>query len=288
MDHFTAIYQLSDTYSIKLLCDIAGVSRSGYYKWLKRQDQPPTIKEMEEQRLISLIREGFNKVRGIYGYPRMKIWLKRNYELKINKKRIYRLMKLMGIKSIIRKKKPKFSGKADGVFANNVLNRKFHARLPNLKYVTDITYLTFGRHRLYLSVILDLFNNEVVSYKISESNDTELVLNTVKETQEKRDVSQVLIHSDQGHQYTSHKYNNYIKELNMKVSMSRKANCWDNACIESFFGHLKSELMYINNFRTKELVIKAVQGYIHFYNTERFQKKLNNLTPLEYRNKVVA
>ena len=106
---------------------------------------------------------------GIFGYPRMKTWLKRNYGINVNKKRIYRLMKQMGLQAIIRRKKPKYSGKADGVVAYNVLNREFYAELPDLKWVTDITYLTFGRHRLYLSAILDLFNNEVVSYKISDS-----------------------------------------------------------------------------------------------------------------------
>lgn len=130
---------------------------------------------------------------------------------------------------------------------------------------------------------MDLFNNEIVSYKISRSNDLQLVLDTVKRACKKRDVKGTLLHSDKGFQYTSKQYNKLIQSYGITQSMSRKGNCFDNAAMECFLGHFKSELMYINKFKEDEEVLESVSRYIEFYNTERFQSKLNNLTPIEYR-----
>lgn len=131
------------------------------------------------------------------------------------------------------KRKPEYFKPKENVLSDNILNRDFKTDKQNKKWVTDITYLIFGKHRLYLSLILDLFNNEVVAFKISDKND-------VKLAKGKRDVGGVILQSDRGFQYTSRRYNNFIKRYDMSVSMSRKGNCLDNACVESFFGHLKS------------------------------------------------
>ncbi|WP_035319384.1 IS3 family transposase, partial [Brevibacillus laterosporus] len=166
----------------------------------------------------------------------------------------------------------------------NLLNRKFKTDKPNHLYVTDITFVSFQSRFYYLSVIQDLYNNEVVSWKVSHRNDLQLVLDTVEQLSKKRDVQEAILHSDQGFQYTSKQYNKLIKELGIKGSHSRKGNCLDNACIESFFSHLKTETLYFSECKTEEELFQA----IWFYNHERFQKKLNQCAPVEYRNTLAA
>lgn len=268
--------------SIQLLCQIAGVSKSGYYKWLKRQ-KTPSEKQLKDESMKKRIMECHKKHRGIYGYRRVQIWLKKTYGLHINHKRIQRLMNKLGIRAVIRKKKPYYGKKEAYVMSDNHLNRDFTASAPNQKWVTDITYLMFNGQKLYLSAIKDLYNNEIVAYQVSRRNDLKLVVDTLKKAKKKRNVKGVLLHSDQGFQYTSRLYNNLIKKYQMKASMSRKGNCWDNACMENFFSHFKTECIYLYSSKTAEAVKDAVCKYIRFYNHQRFQKKLNNLSPYQYR-----
>lgn len=275
---------MSANYSVTLLCETAGVSRSGYYKWLKRQGMV-TPKQKEDAYLKELILSCHQKMKGIYGYYRVKTWLLRQHQWQVNHKRVYRLMKELGIQATIRRKKRYFKRQAENLIVPNRLNRVFQASRPNEKWATDITYLLFNNQRLYLSVVYDLYNNEVISHQISHLNDLNLVLHTIKKAAKKRDVRGTLLHSDQGSQYTSRQYHKLLKEYGIIPSMSRKGNCLDNACIESFFGHLKSELMYLHSFKRKEEVIREVRKYIRFYNHNRFQAKLNNLSPIEYRAK---
>jgi len=269
-------------YSIQLLCKIAQVSKSGYYKWLKRQESP-TKKQLEDEEIKKKIMECHKKLKGIYGYRRVQTWLEKKYELKMNHKRVQRLMGELRIQAVIRKKKPYYGKKEAYVVSDNHLNRDFVASKPNEKWVTDITYLIFNGQKMYLSAIKDLYNNEIVAYHVSRRNDLKLVIDTVKKAKKKRNVKGVLLHSDQGFQYTSRQYNNLIKKYQMKASMSRKGNCWDNACMENFFSHFKTECFYLYSFRTADEVKDAVNRYIRFYNHQRFQKKLNNLSPYQYR-----
>jgi transposase InsO family protein len=192
-------------------------------------------------------------------------------------------MKEMGLHAIIRKKKPYFGKKESYIISQNHLNRDFQACRPDQKWVTDITCLIFNGQKLYLSAIKDLYNNEIIAYQISRRNDIKLVLDTLKKAKNKRNVRGTLLHSDQGFQYTSRQYNKLIQTYKMKVSMSRKANCWDNASMESFFSHFKSECFHLHPFRSPKEVKDAVNRYIRFYNHQRFQKKLNNLSPYQYR-----
>jgi putative transposase len=284
---FTIIHELRTQFPVVLLCEIAGVSTAGYYKWVKRQTEP-SKKQLEDQWIMDKIMEceTDKEINWSYGYLRVKTWFQREYNININHKRIYRLMKKMGIQAKIRRKKWKYFGRKEAyVISKNHLNREFTAERPNQKWVTDITYLIFNGQRLYLSAILDLYNNEIVGYEISERNDLSLVINTVKKAIKKRDVNGLLLHSDQGYQYISQKYHQLLQEYNIKASMSRKGNCFDNACIESFFSHFKTECFYRYRFQTPMEVRKAVERYITFYNHKRFQKKLNNLTPIEFRGK---
>ena len=196
-------------------------------------------------------------------------------------------MKELRIQSVIRKKR-RFFGKRSSVVHPNRLDRKFSAEAPNKKWVTDITYLPYRGQFLYLSAIQDLHDNQVVAHHISIRNDLALVTATLDKANEKIDVNGTLIHSDQGFQYTSKPYNKRLEQLGMVGSHSRKGNCLDNACIESFFSHLKTELLYTTEFSSIDELKQAVDDYISFYNSERFQKKLGNRSPVEYREAIAA
>lgn len=281
--HIT-IEQLANKYPVSMLCTLANVCRSNYYKWLNGK-QNPSAKKLEDEAIKEKILECHRRLKGIYGYLRVRVWLWRTYGLNVNHKRVYRLMKVLGIRSTIRRKKPFFGSKEAMVKSENVLNREFNASNPNQKWVTDITFLPYNQKNLYLSAVLDIYNNEVIAYRIGKRNDLNLVLETVQKATYKRKVKNTLLHSDQGFQYTHKAYNRLLKQKKMVVSMSRKGNCWDNACIESFFGHLKSECFYLHTFESEEQIIQVIEQYIRFYNNERFQKKLNNLSPIEFRTK---
>lgn len=224
--------------------------------------------------------------RPFYGYPRMKIALKKE-GLHVNHKRVYRLMKEMSIQSVIRKKR-RYFGKQASVIQPNRVNRQFTVEQPNRLFATDITYIRLGHQFYYLSAVQDLFNNEIVTWRISNRNDLKLVMKTVEDLHTKRDVQDAILHSDQGFQYTSKQYNKRIEQIGMKGSHSRKGNCLDNACIESFFSHLKTETLYFSECKSGEELSQAIEKYIWFYNHERFQKKLNQCAPVEYRYTLVA
>ncbi len=225
-------------------------------------------------------------LRPFFGYPRMTVAL-RKAGFWVNHKRVYRLMKELHIRSVIRKKR-RYFGKTASVIHPNRLNRQFQTEHPNRFYVTDITYLPINNRFYYLSAVQDLFNNQIVAWKVSARNDLKLVMDTVEELQRKRDMQGTLLHLDQGFQYTSRQYNQRLKKLGVTGSHSRKGNCLDNACIESFFSHLKTETLYFSQCKTEQELHQAVQDYIGFYNHERFQKRLNQCSPVFYRRTLVA
>ncbi|MEK4710785.1 IS3 family transposase [Bacillus sp. FSL R10-2780] len=148
--------------------------------------------------------------------------------------------------------------------------------------------MPFKDNFLYLSVVQDIYNNEIVAWKLSHRNDLQLVLETLDLATQKRDVYGTIIHSDQGFQYTSHAHHRTLQQLGAIGSHSRKGNCHDNACIESFFSHLKSEMFYLNDYQTKGELIQAIETYIYHYNYKRFQKRLNHRAPIEYRISMAA
>lgn len=227
-----------------------------------------------------------HQLRPYYGYLRMVIALSQQ-GYKVNHKRAYRLMKEIGIQAVIRKKRRRF-GKEPSFVQPNRLQRNFKALAPNQKLSTDITYIPFNNQKFYLSAVQDLFHNEIVAYQLSERNDVKLVLDTINQLNKKIDETKTIIHSDQGFQYTSILYNERLEELGLSGSHSRKGNCLDNACIESFFSHLKTEMLYINKYKSVEALYQAIDEYIHFYNNQRFQKRLNYLAPVQYRKKMAV
>lgn len=221
-----------------------------------------------------------------FGYPRMKMAL-REIGYIVNHKKVWRLMQALDIQSVIRRKR-KQSNYTPSIVYPNRLKRKFHATAPQQKMVTDITYISDDKNFHYLSVIQDLFNNEVVAWQLSARNDVKLVLDTVEQWTRKRDVSEAVLHSDQGFQYTSQAYNTRLKAFGVKGSHSRKATCLDNACIESFFSHRKTEKLYLQQCKSGEEIQQTVEEYIYLYNYQRYQSKLKQRAPIEYRCALAA
>jgi transposase InsO family protein len=225
----------------------------------------------------------YDQYKGIYGYRRLKAAYEQTYSGVINHKRIYRIMREMGIKSRVRRKRKAFS-RGTPVIKPNILNQEFKSEKANRKWVTDITNLYYNNTKIYLCAILDLYNLEVLSYIMSRKKDNFLVTRTLREAINKSNqLEGTILHSDQGSQYTTEYYSNILKEAGITQSMSRRGNCLDNAPIECFFSHLKSELIYINKYSTEKELTEGVREYIKFYNNKRIQLKLKKLSPVTYR-----
>jgi len=253
------------------------MARSSFYYYLKRSK---TDKYLEIKILITKI---FHKHKGRYGYRRITTELNKNGHL-INHKTVFRLMKLLGLKSLIRGKKYKSYKGSIGKIAANLLDRKFKSIAPNQKWVTDITEFKVGNQKLYLSPILDLYNQEIISYELSERPVFNQVENMLKKAFKRLPKgSKLMLHSDQGWQYQMRQYQFLLKEKGIIQSMSRKGNCLDNAIIENFFGTLKSELFYLKKFNSIEQLKKEIKQYIYYYNNERIKSNLNKMSPMEYR-----
>jgi transposase InsO family protein len=216
----------------------------------------------------------------------MTLNINRKFEQNFNHKRIYRLMKVAGIQSVIRKKKKAYKRSTPQHVAENVLNREFTAEKPNEKWVTDVTELKYGSSKkAYLSAIKDLYDGSIVSYVLGHSNNNKLVFKTLDQATKLLDGDHPLIHSDRGFQYTSHGFKRRIDKEEMSQSMSRVGRCIDNGPMESFWGTLKCEKYYLNQYETFEELSQAINEYIHFYNYNRYQKRLNGFSPMEYRAK---
>ena len=255
------------------------MARSTFYYWLKVIQNRD--KYLEEKDMIQYI---YTENSGIYGYRRITMELCK-YGYTINHKTVQRLMQELGLKSKIRVKKYKsYRGGDESLVAPNLLNRQFKVSKPNEKWVTDITEFKLFGKKLYLSPILDLYNGEIISYEISSRPVFDLVLETVKKALEKKDrEDSLLLHSDQGWHYRMENYHELLRKNNIIQSMSRKGNCLDNAVMENFFGHLKSELFYLQKFASMEHFISELEKYIDYWNNRRIKVKLNGLSPVQYR-----
>lgn len=270
------IEQLKNKYRVKELCFILGVTKSTYYRWKKRNT---TLDEVE-QAVINLCKA--HKYR--LGYRKVRNRVSKILKRQINHKRILRLMRLHQLLCRPKRKKKVFLTGQDPIVAPNRIERDFKATRPNEKWFTDITYLNFGEETLYFSSILDMYNGEIISYKMSTRQDITLVLDTLEEACRERRVNNTVLHSDQGGVYTSKRFQQYVKEKGIIMSMSRRGNCHDNAAIESFHSVLKSEAFYAENIKNipNSIVQQIVEEYICYYNNDRFQIKLNYLSPVEY------
>lgn len=205
----------------------------------------------------------------------------------LDPKTVLKLMNQVGIKCLVRMKKYKsYRGNA-GRVAPNVLDRNFKADKPNQKWVTDVTEFNLFGQKLYLSPILDLYNSEVVTYTVQARPTFDLVGDMLEQALEVLNPKDKLIlHSDQGWHYQMGKYQKTLKKKNITQSMSRKGNCLDNAVIENFFGILKTELLYLQEFESIDHFTQELHDYIYYYNNIRMKKKLKDLSPVEYRTQV--
>ena len=231
----------------------------------------------------------YTEVKGIYGYRRMTMNINRILNKQYNHKRIYRLMKTANMKSVICKKKKNYRPSTPQITAENVLNRNFHADIPNQKWLTDVTEfkLTNGQ-KAYLSAILDLNDKSIVSYLLGHSNNNQLVFETFDKAVSANSDAKPLFHSDRGFQYTTRQFKSKLDSIGAIQSMSRVSRCIDNGPMEGFWGIIKSEMYYLQKFNTYEELKVAIDEYINFYNTKRLQKNLKGLTPIEYRNQTLV
>jgi len=230
-----------------------------------------------------LIKSIYHKHKGRYGYRRITAELN-NKGIIINHKTVLRLMKSLGLKSIIRIKKYNSYKGEQGKIAPNILERNFKASAPNQKWATDITEFNVLGKKLYLSPIIDLFNQEIISYELTERPVFNQVVAMLKKAFKKIPNNiNLMLHSDQGWQYQMKQYQHLLKDKGITQSMSRKGNCLDNAIIENFFGILKSELFYIQKFENVEELKHEIKQYIDYYNNERIKSNLNKMSPIQYR-----
>jgi transposase InsO family protein len=262
------------------------MNRSSYYKWLKRKD---AVNE-EDKWIRDTILNFQDIFNGILGYRRMTLFINRTYELTYNIKRIRRHMRALGVSSSIRRKKKNYLSYKPEQVGENILNREFTASKPNEKWLTDVTeYKIIGTtKKLYLSAILDLYDNSIIAYRMGTSNNNNLVFKTFDDAIKAHpDCEQILFHSDRGFQYTNRIFKKKLDNANFRQSMSRVGRCIDNGPMEAFWGVMEVEMYKLNEFRSIEQLKMAIEEYITFYNNHRYQPVLKGLTPMELRNQAL-
>ena len=259
---------------------MANIPRSSFYyhlRVLKTDDKYADLKQR--------ISEIYHYHKGRYCYRRVTQALK-NEGLTYNHKLIARLMGELKLNARIRRQKYRSYKGQCGVIVKNLVKRRFRAKAPNRRWLTDITEFKVGDDKLYLSPILDCFNNEIISYQLSRRPVYDLVKqmleSAVKGIPTKRK-EELTLHSDQGWHYQMAQFGKMLQANNIKQSMSRKGNCLDNALMESFFGTLKCETIYIEKPKTIEEFEQQIHSFMHYYNHERIQLKLKGLSPVQYR-----
>ena len=278
---YAVIYRHREKYSVLVMCRFFSVSRSGYYRFVRRLNRPEKYASLAEK-----IRNQQDKCFHTYGYRRMWQWLKNSEEIIHNPKTILRVMKKYGLLSEIRRRRRWQQMGQQLHKYQNLLNRNFHAEAPNRKWVTDISYIQTKQGVLYLSMIRDLYDNSIVAYKTATQQTVNLVLDTIHlavRKEKKKVAAELQLHSDQGFQYTSQAYFNLTKEYGITPSMSRRGNPYDNAMAENLFSILKTECIYRHKPATFSEANEMIDRYIQFYNYERIQAKAG-VAPLTLRH----
>ncbi|WP_417898431.1 IS3 family transposase [Bacillus haimaensis] len=272
------IYELRHAFPVNQLVKVAKMSRSTYYFLVQTWEQADPDRKWK--RRIQFI---YRKHKGRFGYRRITDVLQEKGH-KINKKKVYRIMRDLGLQCIVRIKKYKSYTGEVGKAAPNILNRNFKADRPNQKWVTDVTEFKLFGQKLYLSPILDLFNGEIITYTLQSRPTFDLVETMLTQGLERiSEGDDLLLHSDQGWHYRMPKYQRTLKENNITQSMSRKGNCYDNAVMENFFGIMKSELLYLQEFDSIDHFKEELEEYIYYYNHLRIKSRLKRKSPVAYR-----
>ena len=285
----TTIHDAENRLSVKTLCALAGVSRSGYYYWLKNSCSAARCnKEAQDELDYRLIREAYDfrgYAKGVMGIHMRLLHI----GIRMNHKKIRRLMHKFGLVCPLRKANPyRRMAKAmkTNAVADNQLKRRFKSYGARRVFLTDITYIPFGKAFLYLSVILDAYTEQVMSYELSDSLEIDFVLATVEKLIRNHGTSidaTAMIHSDQGCHYTSTSFRKLISDHGLRQSMSRRGNCWDNAPQESFFGHMKDELdIKVRNWQSLQDVQHSIDDWMDYYNNDRYKVGLGKMSPNEF------
>ena len=274
-------------WSINWMCKQLKISHAAYYKWIHR-----SVPEQEQgnRKLAGLIKEYDERFCHILGYRRMTSWINHFNHTNYSKNRVHRIMKKMGIHSVIRKKKKKYKPSSPETTAENTLKRDFNAARPNEKWVTDVTEFKIPEtgKKLYLSVILDLYDRIPVAYVVSRRNDNKLVFDTYARAIAANPEARPLFHSDRGFQYTSKTFQKKLQKQGMEQSMSRAGHCIDNGPTEGFWGIIKSEMYQMYAITDEESLLNAIDQYLKFYAEERPQERFHCKTPAEVRCEAFA
>jgi transposase InsO family protein len=270
--------ELRHKYDLAILLGCLKMARSSFYYNAKQCGIAD--KYLETKAAIQSI---YHAHKGRLGYRRITLLLRGQGHI-INHKTVLRLMNALKLKSVIRVKKYKSYRGEQGKVAPNVLNRAFKAEQPNQKWATDVTEFNVLGKKLYLSPVIDLYNQEIVSYELSESPDFKSVMTMLDKAFKKVNTTQsLLLHSDQGWQYQMKQYQALLQSKGITQSMSRKGSCLDNAIIENFFGTVKSELFYLKKYDSIFQLKKEINDYIIYYNNDRIKLNLNGMSPIQYR-----
>ena len=258
---------------------VAQMPKSVYYYWREASSKADSYRDTKEH-----IAQIFNAHQGRYGYRRVHLEL-RNQHQYLNHKTVQKLMTQLGLRSLVRPKRYRSYKGCVGKVAPNLLERNFIASKPNQKWVTDVTEFNVKGEKVYLSPILDLYNQEIISYEIADRPQISSVIQMLQKASERLRLTtdKPLLHSDQGWQYQMGFYQEALKKQGITQSMSRKGNCLDNAVMENWFGIMKSEFFYQKKFETIESFKKGLHEYIRYYNHDRIKQKLKGLSPVQYR-----
>lgn len=276
------VLELKPHFKLRHLLRAIKLARSVFYYQCQALKVPDRYENEK-----ALIHQIFSEHKGRYGYRRIMYALRR-YDVWLNHKTVQRLMLELALKSHVRPKRYNSYRGEEGRIAPNILKRDFASEKPDEKWVTDVTEFKVQDKKVYLSPLIDLFNQEVVSYQISTSQALPLVTKMLEKALKSRKVSGGLIlHSDQGWQYQHRSVRQWLETHKIEQSMSRRGNCLDNAVAENFFGILKSEMYHGQSFSSVDALIKSLHEYIAYYNNERIKVKLKGLTPVEYRSQAL-
>ncbi|MCE5290870.1 MAG: IS3 family transposase [Nocardiaceae bacterium] len=279
-----AVASLKADFPLALLLECAELARSTFFYHQGKLERPDPLAELK-----AAVQTAFETARGRYGHRRIHAVLA-GQGWQLAKKTVLKLMRELGLKCHVRRKRRynSFQGEV-GKVADNVLNRDFSADTPNAKWVTDVTEFRIGERKVYLSPIIDLFDRSVIAYSWSLSPNLELTNSSLQAALATLAPGEhPLVHSDQGFQYQHWSWRTILRSVEASQSMSRRANCYDNAVAENFFGHIKSEMFYNARFETVESFTAALDDYITWYNTTRISTKLNGLSPVQYRAQAIA
>jgi putative transposase len=281
------IKEHSSVFPVEKMCQILEISRSGYYGW---SDRPPSKRELENRKILKIARKSHEENHGIYGLNKILADVREQYP-QCSRNRLYRLQKENKLYSNRKRKfKATTNSKHKLPVAENLLKQNFHTDKPLSVWVTDLSYIYTDEGWLYLATVKDIYTKEITGWATANHMKTELCLKALKNAVKRyRPPKGIIHHSDRGVQYCSKEYQSLLKKTKMVCSMSRKGNCYDNACAETFFSSIKCEMIYQKKYKTREEARKDIFWYIEvFYNRRRRHQALGYLTPAEFKRNYIT